>query len=110
MKEFGNMNALAIDTNVGETRIFDVEEPPVPQKRMLDIDDHIDVVSYKTIGTPFVDNAKMAARNVNVYYAEKQAILDVSLDIGRNEVLAMIGPSGCGKSTFLRMLQTSELD
>ena len=104
MKEFGNMNALAIDTNVGETRIFDMEEPPVPQKRMLDIDDHIDVVSYKTIGTPFVDNAKMAARNVNVYYAEKQAILDVSLDIGRNEVLAMIGPSGCGKSTFLRAL------
>jgi phosphate transport system ATP-binding protein len=28
----------------------------------------------------------------------------VSLDIGRNEVLAMIGPSGCGKSTFLRSL------
>ena len=46
----------------------------------------------------------MSARNVNVYYAEKQAILDVSLDIGRNEVLAMIGPSGCGKSTFLRTL------
>jgi len=33
-----------------------------------------------------------------------KAILDVSLDIGRNEVLAMIGPSGCGKSTFLRCL------
>ena len=29
----------------------------------------------------------MSARNVNVFYAEKQAILDVSLDIGRNEVL-----------------------
>ena len=46
----------------------------------------------------------MSARNVNVFYAEKQAIIDVSLDIGRNEVLAMIGPSGCGKSTFLRSL------
>ena len=46
----------------------------------------------------------MSARNVDVFYAEKQAIIDVSLDIGRNEVLAMIGPSGCGKSTFLRSL------
>ncbi|MEH6587868.1 MAG: phosphate ABC transporter ATP-binding protein PstB [Halioglobus sp.] len=46
----------------------------------------------------------MSARNVNVFYSEKQAILDVSLDIGKNEVIAMIGPSGCGKSTFLRSL------
>jgi len=46
----------------------------------------------------------MRARGVDVFYAEKQAILDVSLDIGQNEVLAMIGPSGCGKSTFLRCL------
>ncbi len=34
----------------------------------------------------------------NVYYGDKHAIKDVSLDIGRNQVLAMIGPSGCGKS------------
>jgi phosphate transport system ATP-binding protein len=70
----------------------------------LDINDHADVGHYQTIGLPFVDNAKMSARNVNVYYGDKQAIHDVSLDIGRNEVIAMIGPSGCGKSTFLRTL------
>jgi len=58
----------------------------------------------ETIGSPFVDNPKMSAREVNVFYGEKQAITNVSLDIGRNEVLAMIGPSGCGKSTFLRTL------
>ncbi|WP_335341533.1 phosphate ABC transporter ATP-binding protein PstB [Sedimenticola selenatireducens] len=46
----------------------------------------------------------MTARNVNVYYGDKLAINDVSLDIGKNEVIAMIGPSGCGKSTFLRCL------
>ena len=72
------------------------------EKRQLDI--NVDMKDYETIGTPFIDNAKMAARNVNVFYAEKQAIIDVSLDIGCNEVLAMIGPSGCGKSTFLRSL------
>ena len=70
----------------------------------LDVQDHVDVAHYQTIGEPYVDNAKMSARNVNVFYGEKQAIFDVSLDIGNNEVVAMIGPSGCGKSTFLRCL------
>jgi len=46
----------------------------------------------------------MTARDVSVYYADKCAVRNVSLDIGRNQVLAMIGPSGCGKSTFLRCL------
>jgi phosphate transport system ATP-binding protein len=46
----------------------------------------------------------MTARGVCVRYGGKQAIRNVSLDIGRNQVLALIGPSGCGKSTFLRCL------
>jgi phosphate transport system ATP-binding protein len=48
----------------------------------------------------------MRCENVDVYYndGEKKAINGVSLDIGSNEVIAMIGPSGCGKSTFLRCL------
>ncbi|UTA49690.1 phosphate ABC transporter ATP-binding protein PstB [Simiduia sp. 21SJ11W-1] len=58
----------------------------------------------KTVGLPLVDDAKMSMRDVNVFYADKQAIYGVDLDIGRNEVIAMIGPSGCGKSTFLRCL------
>jgi phosphate transport system ATP-binding protein len=49
-------------------------------------------------------NAVMEARGVNVFYGEKHAVKNVSLDIGRNQVLAMIGPSGCGKSSFLRCL------
>ncbi len=58
----------------------------------------------KTVGSVVVDNPLIQARDVNVYYGEKRAIHDVSIDIGRNQVLAMIGPSGCGKSTFLRCL------
>jgi phosphate transport system ATP-binding protein len=46
----------------------------------------------------------MSAREVSVHYGDKCAVRNVSLDIGRNQVLAMIGPSGCGKSTFLRCL------
>lgn len=60
--------------------------------------------SQQTVGEIYVDNPRMTARNVNVYYGDKQAIFDVSLDIGKNEVISMIGPSGCGKSTFLRCL------
>ena len=57
-----------------------------------------------TVGEQFCENVKMTIRNTNVFYADKQAIHDVSIDIGKNEVIAMIGPSGCGKSTFLRAL------
>tara|TARA_R110000782_G_scaffold78276_2_gene154910 strand:- start:59829 stop:60602 length:774 start_codon:yes stop_codon:yes gene_type:complete len=47
---------------------------------------------------------KMSARNVNVFYGEKQAINNVSIDVDTDNVTAFIGPSGCGKSTFLRTL------
>lgn len=57
-----------------------------------------------TVGENLIEDAKISARNVNVFYGEKQAIFDTSLDIGRNQVIALIGPSGCGKSTFLRTL------
>jgi len=57
-----------------------------------------------TVGEITHNDARMTCRNVDVYYGDKHAIKDVSLDIGKNEVIAMIGPSGCGKSTFLRCL------
>ncbi|MBB3764433.1 phosphate transport system ATP-binding protein [Sphingomicrobium lutaoense] len=47
---------------------------------------------------------KMRAQHVNVFYGEKQAINDVSINIFDDKVTAFIGPSGCGKSTFLRTL------
>ena len=57
-----------------------------------------------TVGEVTVANPRMSTRNVDVFYGDKHAIKNVSLDIGSNEVIAMIGPSGCGKSTFLRCL------
>ncbi len=47
---------------------------------------------------------KIAARDVCVFYGDKQALFDVSLDIPDKTVTALIGPSGCGKSTFLRTM------
>ncbi len=47
---------------------------------------------------------KVSARDVNVFYGDKQALFDVSLDIPDRAVTAFIGPSGCGKTTFLRCI------
>jgi phosphate transport system ATP-binding protein len=51
-----------------------------------------------------LDELKMKATDVNLWYGEKQALFDVNLDIFGQSVTALIGPSGCGKSTFLRCL------
>ncbi len=49
-------------------------------------------------------DATITARDINVFYGEKQALFGVSLDIAPRSVTAFIGPSGCGKSTFLRCI------
>lgn len=46
----------------------------------------------------------ISMRGLNVYYTEKHAIIDVSMDVLEKKVTAFIGPSGCGKSTLLRAL------
>ena len=51
-----------------------------------------------------MQQTKLTARNVDVYYGTKKAINDVSIEIDNGIVTAFIGPSGCGKSTFLRSL------
>ena len=47
---------------------------------------------------------KVRARDLCVYYGDKQALFDIDLDVPTNQVTALIGPSGCGKSTFLRCI------
>ena len=47
---------------------------------------------------------KMTARDIHVFYGEKEALKGVGIDIHDDRVTAFIGPSGCGKSTFLRCL------
>jgi phosphate transport system ATP-binding protein len=47
---------------------------------------------------------KIEVNNLSLYYGEKQALKDITMQIPRNKVTALIGPSGCGKSTFLRSI------
>lgn len=58
----------------------------------------------ETVGNVRCENPFMVAEKVNVFYGDNHAIRDVTLEIGKKQVVALIGPSGCGKSTFLRCL------
>jgi phosphate transport system ATP-binding protein len=49
-------------------------------------------------------DSKVVAQDVSVFYGDKQALFEVSLDIPDRAVTAFIGPSGCGKTTFLRCI------
>ena len=47
---------------------------------------------------------KFTIKDLNLYYGDFQALINVNLDIPANQVTAFIGPSGCGKSTLLKSL------
>lgn len=48
------------------------------------------------------EEISMRVKSLDLFYGEKQALYDVTMDIAKNRVTAFIGPSGCGKSTLLR--------
>ena len=97
-----------------------VQKPLTPPLKLSEIEEettevahNVSVVSTSTVarenrdatvGEVRVDKPRIRCTDVDVYYGDKRAINSVSLDIGKNEVIALIGPSGCGKSTFLRCL------
>ena len=51
-----------------------------------------------------VDDTVIDVRGLNLWYGEKQALIDVTMPVKRNKITALIGPSGCGKSTLLRSM------
>ncbi|MSR09209.1 MAG: phosphate ABC transporter ATP-binding protein [Gammaproteobacteria bacterium] len=63
-----------------------------------------DRIAPETVGDITSKNAVIKVRGGNVHYGDTHALRNISLDVGRNEVVALIGPSGCGKSTFIRCL------
>jgi len=57
-----------------------------------------------TTENKYPQSGTISMRGLNLYYSEKHAIIDVTMDILEKKVTAFIGPSGCGKSTLLRAL------
>ena len=60
-------------------------------------------VDLKDQRSSISDEVRLSVKNLSLYYGEFQALRDISLDIPKNAITAIIGPSGCGKSTFLRL-------
>ncbi|MDX1405709.1 MAG: phosphate ABC transporter ATP-binding protein PstB [Woeseiaceae bacterium] len=57
-----------------------------------------------SVGNPRCKKPFIVTENVDVFYGDNHAIKNVTLEIAKNQVIALIGPSGCGKSTYLRCL------
>ena len=72
------------------------ESVNVAQSRALDNPNH----QVANAMTP--NDTKLKVKNLNLFYAQEQALKNVNLDIAEKQVTAFIGPSGCGKSTLLR--------
>ncbi|MFM2319227.1 MAG: hypothetical protein RLZZ215_1848 [Pseudomonadota bacterium] len=100
------MNTLALNTTM-TLPILQDSSAASSKDQPLDIQTIVEELKQaaQPVGAPFLEDPKFYTRDVDVFYNQvKQAIFGVDLDIGKNEVIAMIGPSGCGKSTFLRCL------
>ena len=64
----------------------------------------ITTIAQPRAAAPEAQPVKVVAKAVNVYYGDKHALKDVTVDIPDCSVMSFIGPSGCGKSTFLRCI------
>jgi len=89
--QYGFIGSRPIDTHVAGRNTLSIEEQDGE-------------TIFETVGEVTSPDPVISVRNCNVYYGDNQAINNVTLDVGRNEVISLIGPSGCGKSTFIRCL------
>lgn len=64
----------------------------------------MDTLELENTNIDTQDLTIIKVNNLNIYYGDNHAVRDISMDIQKNNVTALIGPSGCGKSTFLRSI------
>jgi len=80
----------------GKIYIVLTQSSPSQQKNKIDTTEHHPKGSAV--------NSKIISSNLNLWYGDKHALKDISLEIPEKKITALIGPSGCGKSTFIRCL------
>ena len=91
-----------------EARRAEPAGPPAPKKpngaTPKGVVERVTEIGEVTVGDVRCENPFIVTENVDVFYGDNHAIQNVTLEIGKSEVIALIGPSGCGKSTYLRCL------
>ncbi len=101
------------EQNRDTTMSFDMETTPVNESEQTPVtheEHHPHGVSMSALGRSDQhrhlenDQICLEARNLNLFYGDKQALFDISMQIPKHRATAFIGPSGCGKSTLLRTL------
>ena len=103
MSEVTTSQAEADDDRLTQAAPATLDRRSGVQTSAARFEQQTDVVG-ETVGEVRCSNPFMVAENVDVFYGDNHAIQDVTLEFGKNQVIALIGPSGCGKSTFLRCL------
>ncbi len=93
---------------LAEAERAEFREQPAPHRpngaAAREVAERVTELGGETVGDVSCEDPYIVTDNVNVYYGDNHAIQDVTLEIGRGQVIALIGPSGCGKSTYLRCL------
>ncbi len=94
-----------------QDRIFSSAKPSAPDAGVIDgplpaarVEPVVDIRPGAATHAPVPNEVKVCTKDVNVFYGDKQALFDITVDIPDRAVTAFIGPSGCGKSTFLRCI------
>jgi phosphate transport system ATP-binding protein len=64
--------------------------------------DYLERVQEEVVSGPVIEDPTFSVHHLSIYYGQKLAVNDISMDIDRNKITALIGPSGCGKSTLIR--------
>ncbi len=94
-----NAEAAAVSSYHGATNVRSGE--PAEENRLLRIarGETVDSVTHEVIET---ESPVLEIDQFNLWYAAKQALFDIHMNVASGKVTALIGPSGCGKSTLLR--------
>jgi phosphate transport system ATP-binding protein len=88
---------IEVDMNGGQTQTdFPPTSPSAPVKSPAAVPEP------SAMAQPAAPQPVLSAKALSVWYGNSRALRDITIEIPRNQITALIGPSGCGKSTLLR--------
>jgi phosphate transport system ATP-binding protein len=89
----------------------DEKRPQNRARRATDaaIDDHGPSIAVRpkfqqSVGSGLGKEKVFELQDISVFYGDNAAVREISMDVHKHEITALIGPSGCGKSTLIRCL------